>query len=128
MKVLRQIYVLLMVLLCIQSAHASFLESCHLKAKVLEPTSTIRAYIQDAQGNEFEEYRLNLWVQVQEAKPNSRADLGCKYFVGKKIKIDVTNPPVIAFKKNQWVELNYSAKDGKSMARRENYELIKNKH
>ena len=106
-----------------QSARASYIESCDLVATVLKPTSTIRLYLMDSQGNEFEELRLKLSIQITQAQPHGRADSGCSHFVGKKMEIDIAQPPAMAFKKRARVYLHYFAKDDQLIPRTEGFTL-----
>ena len=106
------------------SARASYVESCNLTATVLKPTSTMRVYLMDSQGNEFEEFRLKLSVRITQAQADGRADSGCLHFINKEMEIDITQPPAMAFKKGVRVYLHYFAKDGESLPLTKNFTLI----
>ena len=105
------------------SAHASWVNSCLLEAVVLQPTSTLTQYRDDGSG-EYEVSFLTIEFRVKKARPNGRADSGCDQFIGQKKTVKIDQPPRVRFSKGDRIQLNYFAKDGKSLPFSESYTLI----
>ena len=104
-------------------ARASWVNSCLLEAVVLQPTSTLTQYRDDGSG-EYEVSFLTIEFRVKKARPNGRADSGCDQFIGQKKTVKIDQPPRVRFSKGDRIQLNYFAKDGKSLPFRESYTLI----
>ena len=105
--------------------HASYIESCQISGRVVSKPETLRIYFMNEQGLEVEREETSFQFKVTRSIINGRADSRCTHFVGQTIRV-VLNGGYSAVKKikiKQRLTLNYFAKDGENLPRRESFTL-----
>lgn len=102
------------------SAFASYENSCDLKVKLLENTSTRTLYINKDGLGEVEETTLNIKGIVKKAQAAGRADSGCQHYIGKVLEENLSDfPNRSEFKKGQKIKLNILITDYKGIPKSE---------
>lgn len=113
-------YFLLLFTLFATQSYASFVESCELTGTVLsKPIYTPNPNSADKQKMTifaYYQWFSQFEYHIITAKPNGRADMGCKHFVGKVQTVNVyarTNTKPSVIKQGDKLTLNYTKEDSR---------------
>ena len=94
-----------LLLFSICSAHASFVSRCSIDAIVLEDASSIRAYVNDENGHEYEKQSITVKVQIEKVSDlTTRACQDIK--IGTPLNIFIEQVNQSTLKKGQKITFN----------------------
>ena len=105
-------------------AQASYVESCLIRGKVLQDTSTRTVYINGPEG-EYERSDLSVRLRISHVSVSGRADSQCLAFKPRaELEVNISPVPRLALKQGQRIQLQYFKKHNQGAEPRESYQLL----